>query len=203
MCVETLTGFKFIGEQIRKFEEKGNYEYVFGFEESYGCLVGTHARDKDGITAVMMLCEAAAFYKKQGLTLWDQMINIYEKYGYYREETMTITLKGADGAVKIKEIMESIRNNPPQKMGQFKVLERRDYKTGVKVDIETGKESKTTLPVSNVLYYALENDAWCCVRPSGTEPKIKFYIGVKGESIENAQNQIDEIKKDLMSLSER
>ena len=144
--VETLTGFKFIGEQIRNFETTGKHEYVFGFEESYGCLVGTHARDKDGITAVMMLCEAAAFYKKQGLTLWDQMLNIYKKYGFYKEETVMITLKGADGAVKIKEIMDSIRSNPPKEIGGYKVLEVRDYKTGVTVDMKTGKEGKTGLP---------------------------------------------------------
>lgn len=201
--VETFTGFKFIGEQIRNFETTGNYNYVFGFEESYGCLVGTHARDKDGITAVMMLCEAAAFYKKQGLTLWDQMLNIYKKYGYYREETVPITLKGADGAVKIKEIMEAIRKNPPKTLGGYKVLEVRDYKSGVIKDTKTGKETKATLPISNVLYYAMENDVWCCVRPSGTEPKIKFYMGVKGKSMEDADNQLKKLKKDMLALAEK
>lgn len=201
--VETLTGFKFIGEQIRNFETTGKHEYVFGFEESYGCLVGTHARDKDGITAVMMLCEAAAFYKKQGLTLWDQMLNIYKKYGFYKEETVMITLKGADGAVKIKEIMDSIRSNPPKEIGGYKVLEVRDYKTGVTVDMKTGKEGKTGLPISNVLYYAMENDVWCCVRPSGTEPKIKFYMGVKGKTMEEADAELAKLKKDMMNLAEK
>ncbi len=201
--VETFTGFKFIGEQIREFETTGKYNYVFGFEESYGCLVGTHARDKDGITAVMMLCEAAAFYKKQDLTLWDQMMNIYKKYGYYREETVPITLKGADGAVKIKEIMEAIRSNPPKTLGGYKVLEVRDYKAGVIKDTKTGKETKTTLPMSNVLYYAMENDVWCCVRPSGTEPKIKFYMGVKGKTMEDADKQLEKLKKDMLALAEK
>lgn len=201
--VETFTGFKFIGEQIRNFEASGKYNYVFGFEESYGCLVGTHARDKDGIIAVMMLCEAAAFYKKQGLTLWDQMMKIYEKYGYYREETVPITLKGADGAAKIKEIMEEIRSNPPKNLGGYKVLEIRDYKTGVIKETETGKETKTTLPISNVLYYAMENDVWCCVRPSGTEPKIKFYMGTKGKTMEESDKQLAMLKKDMMELAEK
>ncbi len=201
--VETLTGFKFIGEQIRNFETTGEYEYVFGFEESYGCLVGTHARDKDGITAVMMLCEAAAFYKKQGLTLWDQMLKIYEKYGYYKEETVMITLKGADGAVKIREIMDMIRSNPPEEIGGYKVLERRDYKTGFTIDTTTGQEGKTGLPMSNVLYYAMENDVWCCVRPSGTEPKIKFYMGVKGKTMKDADKQLAKLKKAMMALAEK
>ncbi len=201
--VETLTGFKFIGEQIRNFETTGEHEYVFGFEESYGCLAGTHARDKDGITAVMLLCEAAAFYKKQGLTLWDQMLKIYEKYGYYREETVMITLKGADGAVKIKEIMNAIRNHPPKKISDYEVLEIRDYKKDVVMDMKTGKESKTGLPISNVLYYAMENDVWCCVRPSGTEPKIKFYMGVKGKTMKEADKQLAKLKKDMMALAEK
>ena len=200
--IEVLTGFKYIGEQIRNFEETGSHEYLFGYEESYGCLVGTHARDKDAITAVMMLCEAAAYYKKKGLTLWDQMIKIYEKYGFYKEGISTITLKGADGAEKIKELMNNIRNNPPKALGGYKVTRVRDYKTGVIVDTATGKESETGLPTSNVLYYDLEDAAWCCVRPSGTEPKVKFYMGVKGNSMKDAEDKLEALKKDMAALAE-
>ncbi len=199
--IEVLTGFKYIGEQIRNFEKNNNKEYVFGFEESYGCLVGTHARDKDAVTAVMMLCEAAAFYKKQGLTLWDQMVNIYKKYGYYKEEILTITLKGADGAEKMKELLEKIRNNPMKTVGGFKVIRTRDYLTGIIHDLKKDKETETGLPKSNVIYYDLEDDAWCCIRPSGTEPKVKFYMGVKGASFEDANKKIEKIKETMSNLS--
>ena len=201
--IEVLTGFKYIGEQIRNFEATGSHEYLFGFEESYGCLVGTHARDKDAITAVMMLCEAAAYYKKHGLTLWDQMIKIYEKYGFYKEGISTITLKGADGAQKIQELMNRIRNNPPKKLGNYKVLNFRDYKTGKIIDYKTGKESETGLPTSNVLYYDLEDNGWCCVRPSGTEPKVKLYMGVKGKSMEDAEKKLNNLKSAMLELSEK
>ena len=200
--MEVLTGFKYIGEKIRQFEETVSHEYLFGFEESYGCLVGTHARDKDAIVAVMLLCEAAAYYKKKGLTLWDQMMKIYEKYGYYKEGISTITLKGADGAVKMKELLDSIRENPPTKLGSYKVLRVRDYQEHTIVDCKTGKKSETDLPTSNVLYYDLEDNAWCCVRPSGTEPKVKFYMGVKGKSLEDAEKKLAEVKKSMMDLSE-
>lgn len=200
--IETLTGFKFIGEQIKFFEEQNSYEYLFGFEESYGCLAGTHARDKDSVVAVMLLCEAAAFYKKQGLTLWEQMINIYEKYGYYRETLATITLKGIEGQEKIKEIMDKMRNNPSSQVGEFKVCELRDYKEKVVHNLITKEEGKTDLPVSNVLYYALENDAWCCVRPSGTEPKIKFYMGVKEDTMEKADKKLEELKEAMLKMCE-
>ena len=201
--IEVLTGFKYIGEQIRNFEATGSHEYLFGFEESYGCLVGTHARDKDAITAVMILCEAAAYYRKHGLTLWDQMIKIYEKYGFYKEGISTITLKGADGAQKIQELMNRIRNNPPKKLGDYKVLSFRDYKTGKIIDYKTGKESETGLPTSNVLYYDLEDNGWCCVRPSGTEPKVKFYMGVKGKSMEDAEKKLNNLKSAMLELSEK
>lgn len=189
--IEVLTGFKYIGEQMRIFEETNSHTYLFGFEESYGCLVGTHARDKDAIVAVMALCEAAAYYKEQGLTLWDQMIKIYEKYGFYKEGLLSITLEGADGAQEIKEMLENMRSHPITKIGDSKVTKFRDYEKGIIKDIETGKEEETTLPKSNVLYYDLEEDAWCCVRPSGTEPKIKFYMGVKGTSMEDAENKLN------------
>ena len=191
--IEVLTGFKYIGEQMKNFEKTHEYEYLFGYEESYGCLIGTHARDKDAIVAVMALCEAAAYYKTQNLTLWDQMINIYEKYGYYKESQISITMKGIDGAEKIKAILENMRNNPPRKFGSFDVIESRDYKLGTIENYKEGTKSNTTLPVSNVLYYQLNDDAWVCVRPSGTEPKIKFYIGVKGTSMEDADRLQDEL----------
>lgn len=195
---EVLTGFKYIGEKIREFEKTNEYTYEFGFEESYGCLIGTHARDKDAIAAVMSLCEAAAYYKDKGLTLWDQMINIYEKYGYYREEAVSITLEGIDGAEQIKQILENMRKNPLQKIGNNRVLKFRDYKEEIIKDLGTGEEIKTDLPNSNVLYYELENDCWCCVRPSGTEPKIKFYLGVKSDSMENAEKELEMMKKDIL-----
>lgn len=200
--VETLTGFKFIGEQIKIFEQNHSYDYQFGFEESYGCLAGTYARDKDSVVAVMLLCEAAAYYKKQGLTLWEQMINIYEKYGYYRETLATMTLKGIEGAEKIKEIMTNMRNSPNSNIGKFKVVGLRDYKTKVTQNLITGEKGETDLPESNVLYYALENDAWCCVRPSGTEPKIKFYMGVKENTIEKANTELEELKSAMLKMCE-
>ena len=200
--IEVLTGFKYIGEQIKNFEETGSNEYLFGFEESYGCLVGTHARDKDAVVAVMMLCEAAAYYKKQGLTLWDQMMKIYEKYGFYKEGISTTTLKGADGAIKMKELMDNIRNNPPKVLGGYKVLKVRDYKTSVIKDLVSGTEEPTNLPISNVLYYDLEDNAWCCVRPSGTEPKIKFYMGVKGESLKDADEKLQKLQADVLRMAE-
>ena len=196
--IEVLTGFKFIGEQIKFFEQQHTYEYEFGFEESYGCLVGTHARDKDAVVAVMALCEAAAYYKTKGLTLWDQMINIFEKYGYYKEGQKAITMKGAEGAAHIAKMMDDLRNNPPKKFGRWDVLETRDYKKDECVVLATGEKHSTGLPNSNVLYYDLSDNAWCCARPSGTEPKIKFYMGVKGSSLEDAQSMLDELTKAVM-----
>ena len=198
--IEVLTGFKYIGEQIRVFEQNHKYEYIFGYEESYGCLVGTHARDKDAIVAIMALCEATAYYKKHGLTLWDQMINIYNKYGYYREDLASITLKGADGATKIQNMMSKMRNNPPVRIGRWDVKAVRDYRIQERKEMMTGNTSKIDLPTSNVLYYELSNDSWCCVRPSGTEPKIKFYIGVKGNSLEDSKQQVEELKAEVLKL---
>ena len=186
---ETLTGFKWIGEKIREFEEKDSYKYLFGFEESYGCLIAPHARDKDGISAVMALCEATAYYKSKGLSLWDQMIKIYEKYGYYKEGQISIVLKGADGATEIKNKMSKMRANPPKELAGLDVLEVRDYQEHI-VKKSNGEIFKTDLPTSNVLYYELSNNSWCCVRPSGTEPKIKFYMGVKGSTMQDAENQL-------------
>lgn len=184
--IEVLTGFKYIGEQIKWFEENNTYNYVFGLEESYGCLAGTHARDKDAIVAVMCLCEVAAWCKKNNKTVWDMMVEMYEKYGYFKEDLYTITMKGKDGAEQIAAIMEKLRANPPKEFGAWKVKEMRDYKSGKTVNPETGEEGETGLPTSNVLYFDLSEDSWCCARPSGTEPKIKFYMGVKGSSLEDA-----------------
>ena len=197
---EVLTGFKYIGEKIRQFEETKEYKYEFGFEESYGCLSGTYARDKDGIAAVTTLCEAAAYYKSKGITLYDQMLNIYKEYGYYMEDTVAITLEGKDGAEQIKNIMEKVRNNPPNVVGEKHVIKFIDYKKEIKINMQNGKEEKTNLPNSNVLYLELENDNWCCIRPSGTEPKIKVYIGAKGESMQEAQKIMQNLEEEAQKL---
>ncbi len=199
-CIEVLTGFKNIGAVIKKAEENKDKTYVFGFEESYGCLIGDYARDKDGISAVMSLCEAAAYYKSKGMTLWDQMMKIYEKYGFYKEEQVSIVLEGADGAEKIKSMMTNMRNNLPEKIGKYKVIEFKDVELDEIKNLVTGEQRKTGLPKSNVLYYELENNAWCCVRPSGTEPKIKLYMGVKADSMESAEKDLEELKDAMVKL---
>ena len=199
-CIEVLTGFKNIGAVIKKAEEKKDKTYVFGFEESYGCLIGDYARDKDGISAVMSLCEAAAYYKSKGMTLWDQMMKIYEKYGFYKEDQVSIVLEGADGAEKIKSMMTNMRNNLPEKIGKYKVIEFKDVELDEIKNLVTGEQRKTGLPKSNVLYYELENKAWCCVRPSGTEPKIKLYMGVKADSMESAEKDLEELKDAMVRL---
>ena len=196
--IEVLTGFKYIGEQMLKFEKTGCNSYVFGMEESYGCLPGTYARDKDAPAAVTMLCEVAAYYKSQGKTLWDGMIDLYEKYGYYREGISTLTLKGIDGAAQIEAIMSKARENVPTAFGDHKVLAVRDYKNDTRKDMVSGEVTPTGLPSSNVLYYELEDNAWCCVRPSGTEPKIKFYFGVKGVSLEDSQSKLDALSAEVL-----
>ena len=195
--IEVLTGFKYIGEQIKLFEQTGSNHYVFGLEESYGCLAGTHARDKDAIVAVMCLCELAAFCKKNKQTLWDAMIDLYEKYGYFKEDLYTITLKGIDGSKEITALMDALRSNPPKEFGELTVLSMRDYASGIVTDSITGEKSPTGLPKSNVLYFDLSNDSWCCARPSGTEPKIKFYMGVKGTSLQDAQEKVDKLTQEL------
>ena len=200
--IEVLTGFKYIGQQILEFETTGKGTYLFGFEESYGCLIGTHARDKDAIVATMALCEAAAYYKTLGKTLWDAMIDMFDKYGYYKDDIKAITLKGIEGLAKIQEILETLRKEPPTSFGEFKVLRARDYKADTIKDLETGEVVPTGLPSSNVLYYDLSDDAWVCVRPSGTEPKVKFYFGVKGTSLEDAQSKSEGLGKFLLEMSE-
>lgn len=198
--VVTLTGFKYIGEQIKLFEQYLSHSYVFGFEESYGCLVGTHARDKDAVAAVMALCEAAAYYRSIGKTLWDAMLDMFEKYGYYREGLQSITLKGVEGSKKIQEILRQFRENPPRQIGAYQVLRARDYLLGEIINLADGEIISTGLPKSNVLYYELEEDAWCCVRPSGTEPKIKFYMGVRGKDFADATQKMEQLKSSIMAL---
>ena len=198
--IEVLTGFKYIGQQILGFETTGKGNYLFGFEESYGCLIGTHARDKDAIVATMALCEAAAYYKNQGKTLWDAMVDMYEKYGYYKDDIKSITLKGIEGLQKIQEILETLRKNPPTEVGGYKVLKARDYQADTIKDTATGEVTSTGLPASNVLYYDLTDDAWLCVRPSGTEPKVKFYYGIKGTSLEDADEKSAKLGEEVLAM---
>ena len=198
--IEVLTGFKFIGQQILGFENSGKGSYLFGFEESYGCLIGTYARDKDAIVATMALCEAAAYYKTQGKTLWDAMIEMYEQFGYYKDAIQSVTMKGIEGLQKIQEIMNSLRQNPPAEFAGHKVVAVRDYKADTIKNLETGEVTPTGLPNSNVLYYELTNDAWVCVRPSGTEPKVKFYYGVKGTSLADADEKSAVMGKAVLDM---
>ena len=198
--IEVLTGFKFIGQQILGFEKSGKGSYLFGFEESYGCLIGTYARDKDAIVATMALCEAAAYYKTQGKTLWDAMIEMYEQFGYYKDDIKAVTMKGIEGLQKIQDIMNSLRQNPPAEFAGHKVVAVRDYKADTIKNLETGEVTPTGLPNSNVLYYELTNDAWVCVRPSGTEPKVKFYYGVKGTSLADADEKSDIMGKAVLDM---
>lgn len=198
--IEVLTGFKYIGQQILNFETSKSGTYLFGFEESYGCLIGTHARDKDAIVATMALCEAAAYYKTKNMTLWDAMVEMYERYGYYKDDVKSITLKGMEGLEKIQQIMNNLRENAPAQIGDYKVLSARDYKKDVIKDMETGSTRPTGLPSSNVLYYDLPDHDWVCVRPSGTEPKIKIYYGVKGTSLEDADHKSKDLGEKVLKL---
>lgn len=198
--IEVLTGFKYIGQQILGFETTGKGTYLFGFEESYGCLIGTYARDKDAIVATMALCEAAAYYKTKGKTLWDAMVDMYDKYGYYKDDIQSITLKGIEGLQKIQEILETLRKNPPLEVGGYKVLKVRDYQADTIKDVATGDVAQTGLPTSNVLYYDLTDDAWLCVRPSGTEPKVKFYYGIKGSSLKDADEKSSKLGEEVLSM---
>ena len=190
---EVLTGFKNIAAKIREFEKENSYKCIMGYEESYGCLIGDHARDKDGIIVDMLISEAAAYYKTKGMTLWDEMLEIYKKYGYYKEGQIAITKEGADGAEKIKQLMEKLRDNPMNNIGEFEVLKIKDCELHTIKDLKTKEVTKWDLPKSNVLYYEMANDFWCAVRPSGTEPKIKFYMGVKGENLEEADLLLEKL----------
>ncbi len=201
--VEVLTGFKFIGQQILEFERTGKGTYLFGMEESYGCLPGTYARDKDAIVASMALCEAAAYYKTKNMTLWDAMLAMYEKYGYYKDDVTSITLKGIEGLSKIQTIMNTLRENAPEEIGGYKVTAVRDYKNDTITDTASGEVKPTGLPSSNVLYYEMTDGAWVCVRPSGTEPKVKFYLGVKGTSLEDADEKSAALSKAVLAMIEK
>ena len=201
--VECLTGFKWIGKQILKEEQTGKGHYMFGLEESYGCLIGTYARDKDAVSASVALCEAAAYYKTRNMTLWDAMVAMYEKYGYYKDAVKAIGLKGIEGLAKIQNIMETLRKEAPAKVGEYDVVSARDYKLDTIKDMKTGAVTETGLPASNVLYYDLNDGAWVCVRPSGTEPKIKFYYGVKGTSLEDADKKSAELGEALMAMVDK
>ena len=198
--VEVLTGFKYIGQKMLEFETTGKGTYLFGLEESYGCLPGTYARDKDAVAATMLLCEAAAFYKKQGKTLWDAMLSMYETYGCYLDDVASVTLEGKEGLEKIAAIMDRLHAEEVKTIGSFKVLGIRDYVTGQRKDLVTGKSEAIKLPSSNVMYYELENNAWVCVRPSGTEPKIKLYFGVWAKEMEKARELAAKLKKDARML---
>ena len=198
--IEVLTGFKYIGQKILKSEQTGKGEYLFGLEESYGCLIGTYARDKDAVSAAMALCEAAAYYKTKGMTLWDAMLELYSRCGYHHDDVWSIELKGIEGLAKIKEILVSFRNSPPIQIGDLKVIGIRDYQSGVKKDIISLKETKIDLPTSNVLYYELEEDSWVCVRPSGTEPKVKCYYGTKGESFEDSREKTTDLGRKMLEM---
>ena len=202
-CIEVLTGFKNIGAVMRKAEENQDKKYVFGFEESYGCLIGDYARDKDGIAAVMALCEAACYYASKGKTLWDAMIDIYEKYGYYKEAQVSIVREGVQGAQEIKDMMTKMRETDIKSIGKYKVLVFKDVEKDVVKDMKTGEISKTGLPKSNVLYYELEDNSWCCIRPSGTEPKIKLYMGIKGNTEKEAEEKLPELKEAMLEIVEK
>ncbi len=201
-CIEVLTGFKNIGAVMRKADENHDKKYVFGFEESYGCLIGDYARDKDGIAAVMALCEAACYYASKGKTLWDAMIDIYEKYGYYKEAQVSIVREGVQGAQEIKDMMTKMRETDIESIGKYKVLVFKDVEKDIVKDMKTGEISKTGLPKSNVLYYELEDNSWCCIRPSGTEPKIKLYMGIKGNSEKEAEEKLSELKEAMLKIVE-
>ena len=199
---QTLTGFKHMAKIIRENEISNENKVLFSYEESFGCIIGTHVRDKDGIVAIMSICELAAYYKNKGISVYEQMQNIYKKYGYYLEDQYTITIKGAEGAIKIKEIMEKMRTNPPENIGKYKIVSISDYQLKKYISLMTKEEKETTLPKSNVLYNELENDNWCCIRPSGTEPKIKMYFGIKENNYDDAKNNLEYLKNEMIKIVE-
>ncbi|EJQ25783.1 MULTISPECIES: phospho-sugar mutase [Bacillus cereus group] len=197
--IDTLTGFKFIGEKIRQYEESGQYEFQFGYEESYGYLIRPFCRDKDAVQSVLFACEVAAYYKSQGKTLYDGLLEVFEKYGFFREDLVSLTLKGKDGAEKIQEMMATFRENPPKEVAGLTVVAVEDYKASVVTSLQDGHKEEIHLPKSNVLKYQLEDGSWFCLRPSGTEPKIKFYFGVKDSSLQNSEQKLLTIKEDIMN----
>ncbi|BCB05837.1 phospho-sugar mutase [Bacillus sp. KH172YL63] len=194
---DVLTGFKFIGEKIKNYEQTGEYEFLFGYEESYGYLIGDFARDKDAIQAVLMAAEAAAYYKKQGKTLYDVLLELYERFGFYQEGLESLTLKGKDGSEQIQSILRTCREKPLKVLGGLNVVTSEDYQTSTR--ISKGTEEKISLPTSNVIKYFLEDGSWICLRPSGTEPKIKFYFSVVGSSLEESERKLAQLKQELMN----
>lgn len=200
---EVLTGFKYIGEKIKEFEQTGSNQFIFGFEESYGCLAGTYARDKDAVVATMLICEMAAYYKTKGMSLYEGLQEVYKKYGYYKETVKSITLKGIEGVQKIKYIMDNLRTDAPKEVAGVKVAEARDYQNSITKDLVNNTEQKITLPVSNVLYYVLEDGSWFCIRPSGTEPKIKIYFGVKAATSQEADDKLNKVSNSVMDIIDK
>lgn len=196
--LEVLTGFKFIGEQIKLRDEEGDQKYLFGFEESYGYLAGTNVRDKDAVVASMLIAEMAAYYKLKGMSLYDALISLFEKYGYYLEGINSFTLEGKDGLTKIKDAMKSMRNTKYSSFGDFKIKAIRDYQNGIRTVIAYGTVEKLTLPESDVLYFETVDGSWFCVRPSGTEPKIKIYYGVSEKTLELAKQKLQNLTNSVL-----
>ncbi|NWN98048.1 MAG: phospho-sugar mutase [Bacillus sp. (in: Bacteria)] len=195
---DTLTGFKFIGEKIKEYEKTGKHNFLFGYEESYGYLIGDFVRDKDAVQAAIFAAEVAAFYKAQGKSLYDALIEIFEKYGYYKEALSSLTLKGKDGAEQIANILEEFRSNPPKEIAGIRVTAVEDYKASIRKQLSNGKLNPISLPKSNVLKYFLEDGSWFCVRPSGTEPKCKFYFAVKGSSLNESEQLVNNLQQAVM-----
>lgn len=198
--VKVLTGFKFIGEQIRLLDDSGKKKFMFGFEESYGYLAGTHARDKDAVVASMLIAEVYAWYKSRGMTLYDGLVELFNKYGYYKEDIDTFTLTGKEGAEKIQEALETLREKMPHSFGKSRVAAIRDYLIGIRRDLEAGDTEPLNLPKSNVLYFEMKSGSWFCIRPSGTEPKIKIYYGVSGNTDDSAREELHGLKQDVLSV---
>lgn len=197
--VDTLTGFKFIGEKIKQYEESGQYEFQFGYEESYGYLIRPFCRDKDAVQSVLFACEVAAYYKSKGKTLYDGLLEVFKKYGFFREDLVSLTLKGKDGAEQIQKMMATFRENPPKEVAGLTVVAVEDYKESIITTLQDGNKEEIHLPKSNVLKYQLEDSSWFCLRPSGTEPKIKFYFGVQDDSLQNSEQKLLTIKEDIMN----
>jgi len=197
---ETLTGFKYIGEKIKEFKINANYDFQFGYEESYGTLIGTHARDKDAVVAAMGIAEVSAYYKSQGKTLYEALLDLFNKYGYYKETLQTITLEGIEGIQHIQHILKTLRDHPPTELHHIKVTSIRDYATDTLRNLTTNHVTSTGLPKSNVLYFDLENESWFCVRPSGTESKIKFYFGVKAATLQASEILLANLEEAVMGM---
>jgi phosphoglucomutase len=200
--IDVLTGFKFIAEKIKQYEESGEYKFLFGYEESYGYLIGDFARDKDAVQAAMLSVEVCAFYKKKGMSLYEALLSVFEKYGFYQEGLRSLTLKGKEGAELIQKTLGVFRQEPLKQLGELKVSAVEDYLTGVRVN-QNNEEEKIQLPSSNVIKYYLEDGSWMCLRPSGTEPKIKFYFGVNDKNLDDSKKKLQQLEQDFMDLVEK